>query len=76
MKENRFYYTKSIIYGWAVYDRQTNQPAWDACAEILPPVTVNEDGAVYESPVLLESEYKAMRLCARLNLAWKRVSKK
>lgn len=35
MKENRFYYTKSMVYGWAVYDRQTNQPAWDVCAEIF-----------------------------------------
>lgn len=75
MKENRFYYTKSMVYGWAVYDRQTNQPAWDACAEILPPVYEGENGAVDESPVLLENEYKAMRLCARLNVAWKKRSK-
>lgn len=76
MEKKRFFYNHSSVYGWCVYDREYGSPASEACADLLPPVTVNEDGAVDESPVLLESEYKAMRLCSRLNLAWKKVSKK
>lgn len=76
MEKKRFFYNHSFVYGWCVYDREYGSPAYMACADLLPPVTVNEDGAVGESPVLLESEYKAMRLCSRLNLAWKKVSKK
>lgn len=76
MEKKRFFYNHSSVYGWCVYDREYGSPAYIACADLLPPVTVNEDGAVDESPVLLESEYKAMRLCSRLNLAWKKVSKK
>ena len=76
MEKKRFFYNHSSVYGWCVYDRECGSPAYMACADLLPPVTVNEDGAVDESPVLLESEYKAMRLCSRLNLAWKKVSKK
>lgn len=76
MEKKRFFYNHSSVYGWCVYDREYGSPAYMACADLLPPVTVNEDGAVDESPVLLGSEYKAMRLCSRLNLAWKKVSKK
>ena len=75
MEQKRFYYSKSSVYGWCVYDRQTQTPAYDACAWLLPPVRQNEDGQVDESPVLLESEYKAMRLCSRLNVAYKRSMK-
>lgn len=75
MDKKRFFYSHSSIYGWCVYDREYGSPAYMACAEILPPVYDGENGAVDESPVLLENEYKAMRLCARLNVAWKRVMK-
>ena len=68
MEKNRFYYTKSMVYGWAVYDRQTNQPAWDACAEILPPVYEGENGKITVDPCC-ETEYQAMRLCMKLNRA-------
>lgn len=76
MEKKRFFYSHSSVYGWCVYDREYGSPAYMACAGLLPPVTVNEDDAVDESLVLLESEYKAMRLCSRLNLVWKKVSKK
>lgn len=75
MEKKRFFYSHSSVYGWCVYDREYGLPAYMACAEMLPPVTVNEDSTVDESPVLLENEYKAMRLCARLNVAWKRMCK-
>ena len=75
MSENRFYYSHSPIYGWTVYDRQAHHiPAYDACCEMLPPVRIDEDGTrVMESPIMLESEYKAMRLCLRLNGAERRL---
>lgn len=72
MDQKRFYYSQSSVYGWCVYDRQTHTPAYDACADLLPPVRQDESGTVTESPVMLESEYKAMRLCSRLNVAYKR----
>lgn len=75
MEKKRFFYNHSSVYGWCVYDREYGSPAYEACAELLPPVTVNEDGVVYESPVLLETEYQAMRLCSRLNVAYKRIVK-
>lgn len=74
MAEKRFYYSHSHIYGWTVYDREAHHiPAWDACCELLPPVKKDEHGATMESPVMLESEYKAMRLCSRLNGAARRL---
>ena len=75
MNQKRFYYNRSVVYGWCVYDRQTNTPAYDACAELLPPVRQDENGTVTESRTMLENEYKAMRLCARLNVAYKRSMK-
>lgn len=75
MDQKRFYYNYSSVYGWCVYDRQIQMPAYDACAELLPPVRQDESGTVTESPVLLETEYKAMRLCSRLNVAYKRSMK-
>ena len=75
MEDKRFYYNRSIVYGWCVYDRKTHTPAYDACAELLPPVRQDENGTIMESPTMLESEYKAMRLCSRLNVAWKRYRK-
>lgn len=69
-EKKRFYYSKSMVYGWCVYDRQTNQPAYEACAEFLPPVKQDESGTTMETPVMLETEYKAMRLCAKLNRVW------
>lgn len=74
MKENRFYYTKSMVYGWAVYDREYGSPAYIACAEILPPVYDGENGKITVDPCC-ETEYQAMRLCSRLNLMWKKHSK-
>lgn len=71
MKQRRFYYSHSSTYGWTVYDRQTHSPAYEACQDLLPPVNPPSEwfttGMVMESPVLLESEYKAMSLCAKLN---------
>lgn len=75
MSQKRFYYNRSVVYGWCVYDRQVQMPAYNACAELLPPVRQDENGTVTESPTLLENEYKAMRLCARLNVAYKRSMK-
>ena len=75
MDKKRFYYDRSVVYGWCVYDRQTNTPAYDTCAEYLLPVKQDEDGTTTESPVLLANEYVAMRLCARLNVAYKRSMK-
>lgn len=72
MEKKRFYYSRSIVYGWCVYDRQTNQPAYSACAELLPPVSDNEEGKVCVSPIC-EGEFQAMRLCTRLNSAIRRV---
>lgn len=69
---NRFTYSHSSVYGWCVYDRERGQsPAYDACCELLSPVKVD----TCESPVMLKSEYAAMRLCSRLNLAHKRAMK-
>lgn len=69
---NRFTYGHSSVYGWCVYDRERGQsPAYDACCELLSPVKVGD----CESPVMLKSEYAAMRLCSRLNLAHKRAMK-
>lgn len=75
MEQKRFYYNYSGVYGWCVYDRQTKMPAYDACAELLPPIRQDESGTITESPILLESEYRAMRLCSKLNIAHKRASK-
>ena len=75
MNQKRFYYNRSVVYGWCVYDRQVQMPAYDACAELLPPVRQDENGTVTESPTMLENEYVAMRLCARLNVAYKRSMK-
>ena len=73
---NRFVYSNSHVYGWCVYDKECHMsPAYDACCELLPPVKVDESGTTCESPVLLKSEYAAMRLCSKLNLAHKRALK-
>ena len=69
MEKKRFYYSRSTIYGWCVYDRQTNSPAYEACAELLPPVSDNEEGRVCVSPIC-DTEYQAMRLCTKLNVAY------
>ena len=71
----RFYYSHSHVYGWAVYDRQTNTPAWEACAQYLPPVSNDEDGIVTEDPCC-DTEYAAMRLCSRLNGADRKSKRK
>lgn len=71
MNQKRFYYNHSTVYGWCVYDRQTQMPAYDACAELLPPVSQNENGTTTESPIC-DTEYQAMKLCTRLNLADKK----
>ena len=75
MNQKRFYYNRSVVYGRCVYDRQVQMPAYDACAALLPPVRQDENGTVTESPTMLENEYVAMRLCARLNVAYKRSMK-
>lgn len=75
MEQKRFFYNHSSVYGWCVYDRLYGSPAYEACAELLPPVKKDIDGAIMESPTMLENEYKAMRLCSRLNVTWKRACK-
>lgn len=70
MTSKRFTYGHSSVYGWCVYDRERgHSPAYEACCEMLPHIMQNERGAVCESPVLLKSEYAAMSLCVKLNLA-------
>lgn len=67
--KKRFCYARSTVYGWCVYDRQYNMaPAYEACSELLPRVRPD----VAESPVMLKSEYAAMRLCSKLNVAYKK----
>lgn len=66
----RFYYNHSTVYGWCVYDRHTHQPAYEACADLLPPVKWDESGMLAESCTMLKSEYEAMKLCRRLNKAY------
>ena len=73
MATKRFTYGRSHVYGWCVYDM--NSPAYEACCELLPPVKVDASGTTYESPVMLDSEYAAMRLCTKLNIAHKRALK-
>lgn len=68
--KNRFYYSHSLVYGWTVYDRNIQSPAYEACAEFLPH-RVEHDTHITESPVLL-TEYQAMSLCRSLNVANKR----
>lgn len=76
MNDARFVYGHSHIYGWCVYDRACGMiPAYEACHELLPPVKVDESGTICESPVLLQTEYAAMSLCRRLNIAHKRTIK-
>lgn len=72
--EKRFVYSHSSVYGWTVYDRSVgSSPAYDACADLLQPVEVQEDGTVItESPIMLKNEYAAMKLCMRLNGAYRR----
>ena len=74
MDQKRFYYSRSTVYGWCVYDRQTQTPAYEACADLLPPVKQDQSGITTESPIC-ETEWEAMRLCAKLNVAWKRYCK-
>ena len=72
----RFVYGKSHVYGWCVYDVERGRcPAYEACSELLPPVKVDESGTTCVSPVLLQNEYAAMRLCSKLNAAHKRTLK-
>ena len=73
----RFTYAYSRVYGWCVYDREYGQePAYMACCELLPPIKQDESGTVCESPVLLKSEYAAMSLCRKLNVASARQASK
>lgn len=72
--EKRFYYCRSHVYGWAVYDRQTNTPAWEACAQYLPPVRQDENGTVTVDPCC-DSEYAAMRLCTKLSIAERKATR-
>ena len=74
MEKKRFFYNHSSVYGWCVYDREYGSPAYMACADLLPPVYDGENGKITVDPCC-ETEYQAMRLCARLNVAWKRMCK-
>lgn len=67
MNKNRFYYSHSTVYGWCVYDRQRgHEPAYEACSELLPLKSPNI-GNIPDSPVMIERELQALRLCAALN---------
>ena len=74
MPKSRFFYRRSSIYGWAVYDRMYNEPAYMACQDLLPPEKEDESGTICMSPVLLNSEHDAIKLCVRLTRA-ARISK-
>ena len=63
--EKRFYYARSFIYGWCVYDRRTHTPAYEACAEYLPKI-FTDGGIMVVDPTNL-TEAKAMLLCHKLN---------
>ena len=62
--KKRFYYNRSTVYGWCVYDRKTDTPAYDACAELLPPVRQDESGTTTESPVMLTGSLDLCKVCA------------
>ena len=68
MNKPRFYYSRSVVYGWCVYDRQTNTPAYEACCDYLPPISDDESGKVCVSPIC-DTEFQAMRICTKLNIA-------
>ena len=72
MEKKRFYYNRSNVYGWCVYDRETHIPAYEACQDLLPPVRVDADGTMVTESPICDTEYQAMRLCSRLNVALKR----
>ena len=59
--QRRFYYARSCVYGWTVYDRKTQCPAYIACVK----------GVVYDV-TQLNSEYKAMTACLKCNAAVRR----
>ena len=68
MTTKRFFYRYSTIYGWTVYDRRDNLPAYYACCEELDPISIEPDGTrVVQDPTQLKSEYAALRLCSKLN---------
>lgn len=69
MNKSRFYYHRSSIYGWTVYDRKYQEPAYIACQDLLPPERVDESGTVCVSPIMLSSEHDAIKLCVRLTRA-------
>lgn len=71
MEQKRFYYNRSNVYGWCVYDRHTHQPAYEACADLLPPLRQDETGTYCESPIC-QTEWMAVRICSKLNIAYKK----
>lgn len=72
MKERRFYASRSSVYGYCVYDRNGNVPAYDACDQL--PREVAPDGITEMSPActLLDSMVTACRLSATLNSWYQR----
>lgn len=65
--KNPFIVGNSSVYGWCVYDsRYGYAPAYEACADLLPPIVQDEYGAVCETPVLLRNKAAAMNLKNRL----------
>lgn len=76
MSGKRFYYAHSSVYGWAVYNRQTGDPAYIGCCAYLPPVRQDESGTLCESPVLLPNELSALKLCRLLNREYNKVKEK
>ena len=74
----RFVYAYSHVYGWAVYDRNRGMtPAYEACAEVLPPAKVEEDGTILSrSPVNLPDEWTAFNLAVQLNGKYRKTLRK
>lgn len=64
---NPFVVGHSHVYGWCVYDsRYGYKPAYEACADLLPPIVQDENGTLCESPVMLRNYIAAMNLKNRL----------
>ncbi len=73
--KNRFFISRSIIYGLTVYDRETNTPAYEAVQKYTTP-TVEADGSRLFHDCTQLSEYQAIHLCSKLNNAHKKEMQK
>ena len=75
--KNPFVVGHSDVYGWCVYDtRYGYSPAYIACCELLQPIVKDENGGIYETPVLLRNRIAAMTLKNKLFLSYIKNTKK